>query len=130
MTQVELMDYMTDIRDEIEDDSNGEVKSILSENENGYGCRLYVQSKNDYLITKKDIVYNIIGRIESLFEMDLDLEFISGHIVKLKNDNTRFQTFYTTWGVFFQDLVDPNVLDFMINLGKLQRRIKKFESFK
>lgn len=119
MTQTELGEYMRDLQIEIEDDLeiNDFIKS--SENLNGYGYYLYVDKRKS-IITPK-LLNMIIQRIELIFEMDLEMEFISGWVGSMRDK-------YHLWQNFKRRLSLPTST-FELSIGKLQRsqKIKKFK---
>lgn len=142
MTQIELFDYMKDIEDEIEDISE-RIQCEVKENLNGYGCHIHVTSNDNKPLNGEgvNVIQIISERIELLFDLDHELEFISGRSLIIDSDYwedtavkrniVKIQPFdHNEWVEFSRSLTDTRLMDLMINIGKLPRRIKKFESFK
>lgn len=123
MTQTELGEYMKDIQSEIEDSCP--ASCIINESTNGYGWWIKISNitNND----KLNIIQVITSRIDMLFDLDLELELVYGWIGDIR---------FVDWNqmkidmVRVIDLVDyKNWKSIEIAIGKLQRKIKKFESF-
>ncbi len=133
MTQTELGEYMKDIQSEIEDSYPG-VSCVTNEFSNGYGRDrgwwiniTNVTNSDKYGL--KNVVQTISSRVDMLFDLDLGLELISGWIGD-RSIRTRWDRRFTDWDQMKIDMVDYRGWRSMeITIGKLQRKIKKFESF-
>ncbi len=119
MTQTELGEYMKDLQNEIEDELKNTDVIKSSENANGYGYHLYVAKKQS-IITPK-LLSVIIQRIELIFEMDFEIEFISGWVGRVGDR-------YHVWKNFKRRLSLPTHA-FELSIGKLQRSKTKIKRF-
>jgi hypothetical protein len=114
MTQTELGEYIMDIQNDIEDDIDNKKFTIYYQiNMNGYGYTLTFRSIDGLMLPSKAVKL-IIRRIEMIFESDFDLELIFGLV---NNDHCQ------NWETFKQRTKIPITL---LSIGKMQRRIKKF----
>ena len=117
MTQTELGEYMKDLQNEIEDELKNTDVVQSSENVNGYGYYLYVAKKQS-IITPK-LLSLVVQRVELIFEMDLEIEFISGWVSEVTDR-------YYVWENFKRRLSLPTS-GFEMSIGKLPRtKIKRF----
>jgi hypothetical protein len=140
MTQTELGGYMKDLLTELEEESSDKIK--MSENLNGHGWNISIEinliekMKNNFNNKFPSISQNsveiLIERMNYLLNSDINIEIISGKICSISINTAldECNTFHR-WDKIKACLnSEKHITKINLSIGKLQRKIKKFESFK